>query len=417
MNRILLTALLLASAGCVEMRHDYGRMAPSKLNIGVYCLSTNAQTEAHVKDIADCGVDFVESVGYDLKLMDLFAKYGLGAIVTKVAPPWWGGNGDRAGKMAEVCPLSLYEEAAAKFVDHPAIWGIDIGDEPSALDFPHYGKVAKRVRELFPNQFPYLNLYPNYASVAKNNGEETVNQLGTATYDEHIAAYVKNVDLPYICYDFYVYSINVEKMHENFRSVTDACRRSGRDFWYVLQVNSNDPKKILSANQLRYQAHIALAYGAQTLLWACWTKGWWHHNVLDEQGNRTEQYEKLKTVNAELHALGKTYMQFRTIATHRVTDKPLEAAGLKSVRALDGAELMIGEMAGRADGRRALFIAASDDPHDTDGKDHVITLSAGTEKVSVIGAGGAIPLARNADGACTLTLRSNAAALVIADGR
>ena len=416
MNKVLLTALLLASAGCVEMRHDYGRMDPSKLNIGVYCLSTNAQTEAHVKDIADCGVDFVESVGYDLKLMDLFAKHGLGAIVTKVAPPWWGGDGSKAGQMATTCPLALYDEAAAKFADHPAIWGIDIGDEPSALDFPHYGKVAQRVKELFPNQFPYLNLYPNYASVARNDGAQTVNQLGTPTYAEHIEAYVKNVDLPYVCYDFYVYSCNVERMYENFETVANACRRSGRDFWYVLQVNSHEPDKWLSENQLRYQAHLALAYGAQTLLWACWTKGWWHNNVLDEKGNRTAQYEKLKTVNAELHALGKTYMQFRPVATHRVTDKPLDAAGVTGLRATDRAELVVGEMVGRADGRRALFVAAADDPYDKGGREHEVRFAVdASAKVAVIGAAGEVPAVVSADGTGTFRLRSNAAAIVIVE--
>ena len=67
-------------------------------------------------------------------------------------------------------------------MDHPAIWGIDTGDEPSALDFPYYGEVLKFVNKAFPKQFPYLNLYPNYAFVAKNSAQQTVNQLGAATY-------------------------------------------------------------------------------------------------------------------------------------------------------------------------------------------------------------------------------------------
>src|SRR5574344_1021676 len=68
----------------------FGRMDVAKLNIGTYCLAEYARTESHVKDIADCGIDFVVSVPYDQTLLDLFAKYKLGAIVTGVAPGWWG---------------------------------------------------------------------------------------------------------------------------------------------------------------------------------------------------------------------------------------------------------------------------------------------------------------------------------------
>ena len=137
-----------------------GRMDRGKLNIGVYHLRPYARTEAHIKDLADCGVDFVICMDYDRPALDLFSKYGVGAIVSGIVPGWWGGDGDNAGKLEETNPLSKYEEAAASFKDHPAIWGIDIGDEPSALDFPYYAKVMAKVEELFPNQFAFLNLYP-----------------------------------------------------------------------------------------------------------------------------------------------------------------------------------------------------------------------------------------------------------------
>ena len=204
------------------------RMDRSKLNIGVYFLGDYARSEQHVKELAECGVNFVVCMDNDRAALDLFAKYDVGAIVTGILPGWWGGDGDNAGQMAATNPLEKYEEAVKGFEDHPAIWGIDTGDEPSALDFPHYGKVMDLVEKRFPNQFAYLNLYPNYASVAQNNAAETVNQLGTATYQEHIDAYCANVGVDYLCYDFYMYSASVAGAYENLRIVADACRRTGR---------------------------------------------------------------------------------------------------------------------------------------------------------------------------------------------
>ena len=188
-----------------------GRMDRSRLNIGTYFLQPYARTEQHVSDLADCGIDFVIGMPDSTAVLDLFSKYGVGAVVSGIFPGWWGGDGDNAGLLSERNPLSAYDEAAKKFTDHPAVWGLDIGDEPSALDFPHYGKVFAKVDGMFPGIFPYLNLYPNYASVASNDGQQTVNQLGTQTYAEHISEYCRCVPSDYICYDFYLYSINVHK--------------------------------------------------------------------------------------------------------------------------------------------------------------------------------------------------------------
>lgn len=96
--------------------------------------------------------------------------------------------------------------------------------------------------------------------------------------------------------------------------------QDGRDFWSVMQVNSSDKKRLISVDGLRYQAYQSMAYGATTLIWACYTAGWWYHQVLDEKGEKTPQYEKLKTVNAEIHRIGDTYMRYRNVATHLVGD-------------------------------------------------------------------------------------------------
>lgn len=98
------------------------RMDRSKLQIGAYILQPYAQTERHVREIAECGINFITCLNPQQPgILDAFAKYGIGAIRNDVVPGWWGGSGDNAGKLSETNPLSQYEEAAAKFVDHPAI--------------------------------------------------------------------------------------------------------------------------------------------------------------------------------------------------------------------------------------------------------------------------------------------------------
>ena len=405
------------------------RMDRNRLNIGVYHLKPYARTEAHIKDLADCGIDFVVCMENDRPALDFFHKYGVGAIVSGIFPGWWGGDGDNAGKLRETNPMEKYEAAAKAFSDHPAIWGIDVGDEPSALDFPYYGRVMDYVNRAFPNQFPYLNLYPNYASVSQNNAQETVNQLGTATYDEHIQKYCENVPVDYICYDFYLYSINVTKHYENLRVVADACRNTGRSMWIVLQVNSNKPAEWMSENNLRFQAYTSMAFGAENIIWACYTAGWWHNQVLDGEGNKTRQYDKLRKVNAEIRTLADEYMKYRRVSTHFVgfeghphmaavkqpAIESLNTGVFFDVKADNGAPILVGEMVNRhGDGSVALMVCAADDPYDKDPKEYHITFRAPDRCVRALGGEGYKTVTHLGDGLYAVSVKSNEGVLITA---
>ena len=403
------------------MRYD-----KSKLNIGAYILQPYARTEKHIKEIKECGIDMIIDMGYDLKTLNLFSKYNLGAIVRGATPFWWGGNGD-GGKLSQINTLDLYDKCAKKYVDHPAIWGISIGDEPSALDIPYYGIVFDKVARLFPNSFPYLNLYPNYATVAENTADETVSQLGTKTYEEYIDVYCKNVPANYISYDYYVYATkNLGGCLLNYRIVSDAARKSGRRFMYIAQVNSQNPAEIVTVNQMRFQAFSAMSFGAEDISWGCYTGGWWHHNVLDETGEKTEQYDKLKIVNHEIKKLSPMYMMFRNTSTHLIgfSKEISQKSGMESsdsfsngyfldLRTDDNRPLVVGEMVSRNDSNeKALFVTIADDYLDTNTTQTKLTFKSCRE-ITVYGKDGNVPVSINND-MFSIDVKSNEGYLFIA---
>ena len=401
------------------------RMPKDRLVIGAYILQPYAQTESHIRDLTECGLDLIVGlVPKERSVLDLLSRYGIGTILGGFLPGWWGGNGENAGTMPLHNPMERYREAAARYLDHPAVWGVDVGDEPSALDFPYYGQVINLVRELIPGPFPYLNLYPNYASVAANDAEQTVNQLGTRTYKEHIESYLQNVDLPYLSYDFYLYSLSeadgVRRMLDNFRTVSDACRRSGRAFWYIPQVNSVREDEFTSVNRLRYQAFAGLCYGASVINWACYTAGWWKHNVLDENGEKTEQYEKLKTVNAELRLIGDPLAAYRWEQTLLIgfPDEPdsADVADFGPVSGLqaDGGDLIVGCFSHRSyPDRKALIVLNASDPYDRGHQDAELTFRTGNRPSRLYGAG--VPAPTNGEGLWTLRLPANRAILLLSE--
>ncbi len=368
------------------------RLDRNKLNIGAYWLQPYAGSEKHVHDIAECNIDFVLCVHEAMRdTLDYFKTYGVGAAVLAAAPGWHFGH---YGEMAKLNPLCSYSEAAEKFIDHPAILAIDAVDEPNAVDFPHMGKVVDCINERFPNQFAFVNLLPNYALKISDERRDIESMLGTRTYKEYIDLYCKYVNTDYICYDFYMYPPSRDSVvgwfYDNFKVVGDACRKSCRSLWVVMQINAADPTVFLSENYIRFQANAALAFGAETIIWACYTAGWWNNNALDENGNKTPQYEKIRKVNSELKKIGVPYMKYKNIATHCVGFDGtvfLEESEKNSIDSFDnmhfsgvreetGGPILVGEMDSRGgSGSAALMICAADDPFDRAGRENTVVFS------------------------------------------
>ena len=392
------------------------RMDRSKLQIGTYCLASYARTDEQVKAVKDCGVDFIYGIpASDRATLDLCSKHGLGVIATGAVPFWHGSND--TGKMREQRPLAAYEKAMAKYADHPAVWMIDYVDEASAVDFPHIGEVTDYLKENVPEGVGlYANLYPNYASVIGNSSDRTRSQLGTATYAEHVAEFVRLVRLDYLSFDFYPYSAvgterpsKLNEFHENFRIIAEACRRYGKSLWYIPQVNSVFPDKWTTENQLRFQANLGLAYGAEVITWSCWSReevdepketdgliGWWFNNVLTLKGEKTEQYAKLQKVNAELRRLGGPYMKYRNVGTRFVgRDRAFTVGDMVS---RDGV------------GKTAMFVLASSDPFDEHPGRQRFTFYAARARAT--GGSGEIPLEDCGNGLYAVTLDTNAGVLI-----
>ena len=292
---------------------DGPRIDRSKILIGTYCFYNTS--EERFQWMKDAGIDFVAGAPYNMDVLDLFSKYEMGAFISYL-PGWWGDNGQNGGTLAAQRPSGVYNSYAESFVDHPAIWAVDVGDEPSALDFPHYGVLIDEAKELFPNQLVYLNLYPIYANEQ---------QQGTVTYEEHIQIYAEYVNTDYISFDFYDIDKKAEKKQggsdffmlrhvENLRIVANACREKGIDMWTVMQAGtySDEENDYITVAQLNSQLYTSLAFGSQVINWACWESGWFdaNSNMINSNGERNPVYYNVKEVNANIKALSPAYMKY-----------------------------------------------------------------------------------------------------------
>lgn len=440
------TGILLA--GCASEKFVSEHTMPNmrfdrlKFHIGGWWFLKNVLDEEHVRDLRDCGLDYVYGIEANppkmREVFDLFGKYGLIAMIGG----WPGPTFETRGKLAETWPLEKLDGCAQEFrdngyLDYPACQGAFTGDEPSAIDFPHLGKMVAREKELLPEILPYLNLFPSYATVYEDEGASAKSQLGTRSYKEYIDSYCSHIPLDYISFDFYVYAPPDEHLlphlYKNYQIVADACRTTNRDFWFTPQVNSRRKDDPMSVAKLRFQAFSAMAFGCVNLNWACWCTGWWELNVLDREGKKSVQYDKLKKVNGEIRTLAPKYMRFRNVATEYVGfDSQPEALKLvegkkavskvdfgsvRELRSPDDKALLVGCMVPRKGDSpvRALFVCAADDPFEKDPKVRSVRFKSAAKRIKAFGISGTVEVRKVSPGVYEFPIASSTAVLLVTD--
>ncbi len=379
-----------------------------KFHIGTYYLQPNARTEAHVKELSECGIDLVFGMNNDKDTLDLFEKYGVNAVVAGIVPGWFGGHGDNAGTMSRTNKREAYVNGLSAFVDHPAIVGIDAGDEPSSLDFPYYGQMIELMKELAPSKFPYLNVYPSYGMLAVNDEAQIKKELGVSTYKEYVDSYGKNIDLPYLSFDHYVFTSAKERLFSDLNTTAEYCKNNGKKLYAVVQVNSREADTYVSEEQLCFQGFSALAYGASAVSWACYSAGWWHNQVLDADGGKTEQYEKLKKTNARLRAIAKEYINYRWISTDRINGTSIEYDAFKSISS--DCDLLVGKFDGE-NGKKALFISGVD----YENASNVVSFKAEGRKVTLYKPESTEVLTPDSNGIYTVSFTNSEACFAVAE--
>lgn len=293
------------------------RFDRSEILIGTYCFSYTG--EESVKWLAEAGFDYATAVGADEEMLNYFEQYGIGAFISAGSlgiPSWRGGEREVGAHIEPSFTIETFREAVENATfDHPAMWGIELVDEPNSDDMPFIGEEVAVYNELNPDKLVYINLFPNGAQEKA---------LGTPSYLEHVWDYAESVNTDYISLDVYpIYKAMAPTRGEDYfilaylatmNDISTVCRETGRDVWAVLQAGSSNNGNIeyITLDNFRSQAYTALCFGAKAINWACWTNGWFDTdgNIIDTKGNKTPAYDAVTAINAELDAISPVYMKY-----------------------------------------------------------------------------------------------------------
>jgi hypothetical protein len=199
-------------------------------------------------------------------------------------------------------------------MNHSALAGYFLRDEPAVDAFIELGNWAKRVNAVDSKNFCYVNLFPNYA---------TATQLGTSDYREYVNKFAKEVPLHFLSYDSYplttaegVYS----KWHQNLEIFSDEAKKVEKPFWgFAQSVLFDDFHEVPTLATMRVQMYTNLAYGAQGLQYfTYWTPVSSTEDFrgapISLTGKRSAVYDDIKLLNQEIKNLAGVFFGAKLIS-------------------------------------------------------------------------------------------------------
>ena len=237
-------------------------------------------------------------------------------------------------KMMISCPelKTETEETVRLFMNHPAVAGYMLKDEPSRTDFPELGDWVKKIRALDDKHFCYINLYPNHAYLGR----------GTKTYEEYVNLFLKEVPVQLLTFDDYPIlgdSVRAD-WYENLETIAKASKDYQKPFWAFALSVAHGFYPLPTMEHLRLQVFSNLAYGAQGIQYfTYWTPPadtTWNFNngPISHAGKKTIVYDRVRQMSNEIIALSSVFLGAKLVSVvHTGKDIPLGTKRLSNLPA------------------------------------------------------------------------------------
>ena len=299
-----------------------------------------------------CGLTVAGFVAPDA--LDACHAAGLKAIVSDGRSSGYDwGNVDDAKARENVA--SLVREVGR----HPALYGYYLRDEPGAGMFVGLAKVAALIRELSPGKWPYINLFPDYASAE---------QLGTTNYVDYLERFVATCKPGIISYDNYSLMDDGTvraNYWTNLEAVRAASKKHGLEFWNIVLATPHFSYRELSAADFRFQVYTTLAYGGRGISYFTYftpATGNYRLGPIDQFGNQTPTWYFMQNVNLQVQKLAPVLLQLTSDAVYHFGQAPAGTSGPPTnslVKSTSSEAFMFGEFTHR-DGSRYVMVVNKD---------------------------------------------------------
>lgn len=232
-------------------------------------------------------------------------KVGLDAILNY--NDWKAEQCEGEGYNGET-PFSKYD-LYSEYKD--IITGVHICDEPNKETMDEMAN--KTLVEDFKKVYPNANYIVNLSDITWPNGR------GYDTYDDllnhYSTAVMSQFDVPYISVDCYPFwNTKDERILENYYKIASVAKEHNAKTTMILQSSTGKEfKDTLSEGDMRWQAYLAIAFGADSLQYYCYSlpKGHaYNYCILNEDGTPSVLYDYVKEINAEVQSFSDVVLAY-----------------------------------------------------------------------------------------------------------
>jgi len=215
-------------------------------------------------------------------------------------------------KLFVMCPelKTDPEGTVRRFMNHGALAGYYLSDEPGSSLFPSLGEWVCRIKAVDSQHPCYINLLPNFADAL---------QLGLPSYREYVQQFIGKVPTQLLSFDNYPVTGTTnedirERWYENLEIFSEEAAKAGIPFWAFALTGAHSPYPEPTLAALRLQVYSDLAYGAQGIqfftYWTLYDPGGYNFNnaPIGPDGSKTEVYDKLKSITGEIKGLSDVFL-------------------------------------------------------------------------------------------------------------
>jgi hypothetical protein len=217
----------------------------------------------------------------------------------------------------------------------PAVLGFMLRDEPHARAMPMLGTVARLIQELMPGKWPYVNLFPVRVSA---------DRMGVSNYHDYVRMLVDTVHQPFLSYDNY--SLVEGEMLDYFYTNLEVVRRLSLEtktpFWNCVLSNAHFNYMENSDSTYHLQAYATMAHGGrgiQYFSYFTWPLGNYRLGPIDQFGNKTASWDKLRRINNQIHALAPTLKGLKSSGVYHYPDVPADCRPLVESKLVESIEM------------------------------------------------------------------------------
>ena len=272
--------------------------------------------------------------------LDIAKKYGLKAqvFVPFFEPLMKPSSLDDPAKKAKLDAL------VDSVKNHPAFDGYHLIDEPSAVVFPDWARLAKYLKDRDPDHLGYVNLNPTYANRDQLGVNPTgnpgilgypdnfagigANDLTVEAYNEHLRQYIELMKPELLSYDHYHFlknAVDGQQYFLNLALIRNAALKTGIPFINIVQACTIEPTwRLVNADEMRWLAFTTVVYGGRGISWFLyWGVTSQSTGGLYVDGKRMPLADFAAEINKDIAALGPELMKLESTAVYQTKPLPI----------------------------------------------------------------------------------------------